>query len=158
MLKPLLLLSAVGLLALGAASNPAATPQAGNAPSPKTPKAESKAANESLARAKKIYEVDCALCHNSNGNGKSDLAKDMQLTLSDFTDPKTLESKSDDQLFDLIRKGKDKMPGEEPARAKNDEVKAVIQYIRNMSKDQPAAQPAAAPAPAAAAPTTPGTN
>ncbi len=59
----------------------------------------------------------------ANGNGKTDLAKDMQLTSDDLTDPKTLTGKSDDQLFDLIRKGKDKMPGEEAARAKNDEVK-----------------------------------
>jgi cytochrome c5 len=157
MLKPLLLLPAVVLFALGAASNPATMPQEGSAASAKSSKADTKAANESLARAKKVYEVDCALCHNSNGDGKTDLAKDMQLSLSDFTDPKTLESKTDSQLFDLIRKGKDKMPGEDAARAKDDEVKAVIQYIRKMSKDQPAT-PAAAPAPAATAPTTPGTN
>jgi hypothetical protein len=80
----------------------------------------------------------------------------MQLNLSDLTDPKTLESKTDDQLFDLIRKGNGKMPGEEPARAKNDEVKALIQYIRHMSKNAPA--PAAEPAPTASAPTSPGAN
>lgn len=148
MLKPLLLLPAVVFLAIGAASNPSPAPQEGTAK-------PSKAGNESMARAKKIYEVDCALCHGSNGDGKTDLAKDMQLNLSDFTDPKTLGSKTDDQLFDLIRKGNGKMPGEEPARAKNEEVKAVIQYIRNMSKNQPAA-PAAAPAPDA--PTSPGSN
>ena len=153
MRKPLLLLPAVVLLALGAAWNPLAAPQEGAAKA-------SKASNEAQNRAKKIYEVDCALCHNSNGDGKTDLAKDMQLILSDFTDPKTLQGKTDDQLFDLIRKGKDKMPGEEAARAKNDEVKGVIQYIRGLSKDQPAAAPAATPAPAAAsaAPTAPGSN
>jgi mono/diheme cytochrome c family protein len=151
MLKPLLLLPAVVFFALGAASNPSAAPQEGTAKA-------SKASNETQNRAKKIYEVDCALCHNSNGDGKTDLAKDMQLTLSDLTDPKTLQGKTDDQLFDLIRKGKDKMPGEDAARAKNDEVKSVIQYIRGLSKDQPAAAPAPAPASASSAPTTPGSN
>jgi len=111
---------------------------------------------------KEIYKIDCALCHGDNGSGKTDLAKDMQLNLSDFTDPKTLDGKTDDQLFDLIRKGKDKMPGEEAARAKNDEVKALIQYIRTFSKDQPASTPAAAPAEApsasSSAPTAPGSN
>ena len=156
MQKPLLLLPGVVLLiAIGAAFNLAAAPQAGTTTSPKG----AKAGNESLTRAKQIYNIDCALCHGENGDGKTDLAKDMQLSLTDFTDPKTLDGKTDDQLFDLIRKGKDKMPGEEAARAKNDEVKAVIQYIRHMSKDQPAT-PAAAPAPAtASAPTTtPGSN
>ena len=153
MLKPLLLLPAVVLFAIGAASNPLAAPQEGA--SSKTSKA---AGNESMARGKKIYQVDCALCHGDNGNGKTDLAKDMQLNLSDLTDPKTLDGKTDDQLFDLIRKGKDKMPGEEAARAKNEEVKALIQYIRTFSKDQPAAAPAAAPPPAPTASTAPGSN
>ena len=155
MLKPLLLLPAVIVLAIGAAATSATMPQEGAAPKGKG----GNAANE-MARGKKIYEIDCALCHGSNGNGKTDLAKDMQLTLSDLTDPKTLEGKTDDQLFDLIRKGKDKMPGEEPARAKNEEVKAIIQYIRTFSKDQPATPASApAPAPAPAAPTTtPGSN
>jgi len=157
MLKPLLLLPAVVFFALGAASNPSAAPQESAANASKT---TTKPAAGPSARVKEIYKYDCALCHGDNGNGKTDLAKDMQLTLSDFTDPKTLDGKTDDQLFDLIRKGKDKMPGEEAARAKNEEVKALIQYIRSLSKDQPAA-PASAPAPApasASAPTTPGSN
>jgi mono/diheme cytochrome c family protein len=154
MFKPLLLLPAVILFGLGPAPVPASMPQEGaQAPS----KASSKAGNESLARAKKIYEFDCAICHGSNGNGKTDLAKDMQLTLDDWTDPKSLGSKTDQQLFDLIRKGKDKMPAEEDGRAKNDEIKALIVYIRNMSKDQPAAAPAA-PAPAAPPAAAPSSN
>ena len=155
MLKPLLLLPAVVLFAIGAASNASAAPQEGNAKNAKQPAGPS-------ARVKEIYKIDCALCHGDNGSGKTDLAKDMQLNLSDFTDPKTLDGKTDDQLFDLIRKGKDKMPGEEAARAKNDEVKALIQYIRTFSKDQPASTPAAAPAEApsasSSAPTAPGSN
>ena len=147
MRKPLLLLPAAVLLAFAAAYNLPLVSQEGG----KSAKADP------LGRAKQIYNIDCALCHGATGDGKTDLAKDMQLNLSDLTDPKTLESKTDDQLFDLIRKGNGKMPGEEPARAKNDEVKALIQYIRHMSKDQPAA-PAAAPAPAASAPSTPGAS
>jgi mono/diheme cytochrome c family protein len=154
MLKPLLLLPAVVFVAIGAASNPSPEPQEGAAAK------SSKTANPAIARAKEIYKFDCAICHGDNGNGKTDLAKDMQLSLTDFTDPKTFEGKSDDQLFDLIRKGKDKMPAEDAARAKPDEIKAIVQYIRTFSKDQPAAAPAAAPAPQTAppAPTTPGSN
>ena len=150
--KPLLLLPAVVILVIGAASTQSSAAQEGSA--------AKKPANPALTRAKQIYNFDCAICHGPNGNGKTDLAKDMQLTLSDFTDPKTLEGKSDDQLYDLIRKGKDKMPAEDPGRAKNDEVKALVQYIRTFSKDQPAAAPAAAPAPetAPSAPSTPGSN
>ena len=156
MLKPLLLLPAVVFLAIGAASIPSpAAPQEGTAAKGAKP------GNSVSARAKEIYNFDCAICHGANGNGKTDLAKDMQLTLTDFTDPKTFEGKTDDQLFDFIRKGKDKMPPEDPARAKNDELKALVQYLRALSKDQPAAVPASAPAPETApapTPTTPGSN
>jgi hypothetical protein len=67
----------------------------------------------------------------------------MQLTLLDWTDPKTLATRSDQQLFDAIRKGKDKMPPEDVGRAKNDEVWNLIIYIRGLSKGQPAAAPPA---------------
>jgi len=150
--KPLLLLPAVVLLALGAASSASAAPQEGAK--------GAKPAGVS-ARVKELYKIDCALCHNENGDGKSELAKGMNLTLSDFTDPKTLDGKTDDALFELIRKGKDKMPGEDAARAKNDEVKGLIEYIRGFSKNAPAATPASTPAPpppASTAPSTPGSN
>jgi mono/diheme cytochrome c family protein len=119
MLKSLLLLSAVVLLALSA------VPGRGSMP-PQAP--------DSQAKTKRIYTNDCAMCHGENGDGKSDLAKDMQLTMPDFTDPKTLEGKTDQDLFDIIRKGKDKMPPEDAGRAKDDEVKSLIAYIRGLSK------------------------
>ena len=37
--------------------------------------------------------MDCALCHGDNGDGKTDVAKDMGLTLVDWTDPKTLSDR-----------------------------------------------------------------
>ena len=89
------------------------------------------------------------------GDGKSDLAKDMSLTLLDWTDPKSLAGQSDQNLIDVIRKGKGKMPPEDAARATNDEVKNMVLYIRKFAKEgsAPAAAPAEAPAPAPA--TTP---
>jgi mono/diheme cytochrome c family protein len=118
--------------------------------------AQASASASASERAKKIYRVDCAMCHGDTGDGKTDLAAPMGVT-SNFTDPKSLEGKTDQQLFDVIRKGKDKMPGEEDNRAKDAEIKALIQYLRNIPKNAPtpAAQPAAAPsgAPAATSPT-----
>ncbi len=89
---------------------------------------------ESQAKAKKTYSFDCALCHGDNGDGKTDLAQSMQLTMTDLTDPKTLTGKSDADLFDLIRKGKDKMPPEEAARAKDDDVWNLVIYVRGLAK------------------------
>jgi mono/diheme cytochrome c family protein len=82
-----------------------------------------------------MYTFDCEMCHGANGSGKTDLAKDMQLTLTDWSDPKTLAGKSDGDIFDIIRKGKGKMPPEEAARAKDDDVWNLVIYIRALSKN-----------------------
>ena len=138
LMKPILLVSAVILSGFTVSYAVGGTAQEA---SPAGPSAKSsiKTTPESQAHAKKLYAVDCALCHNANGDGKSDLAKDMDLKLMDWTDPKSLASTSDKELFDIIRKGKGKMPSEEANRAKDDEVWNLVVYIRSMSKNQPAA-------------------
>jgi mono/diheme cytochrome c family protein len=151
LLKPFLFLAAVVLFVVAPAPHPSlaagASPQDANAKS--TP-----AARE---RAKNVYAVDCAICHGDNGNGKTDLATSMQVTLTDWTDPKSLSGKSDIELFDVIRKGKgDKMPPEDAGRAKDDDIRALVAYIRNFSKGQPSVPAPAAPA--EAAPTAPAPN
>jgi mono/diheme cytochrome c family protein len=133
--KPYLFLSAVMLFALAAPAPGMALQEA---------KGGAKAVPAASAKGKEIYARDCAMCHGDNGNGQSDLAKDMQLTLKDWTDPKSLADVSDQQLFDMIRKGKDKMPPEDPGRAKDDEIRSIILYIRDFSKNPPAT-PAATP-------------
>jgi cytochrome c len=157
MLKPFLVLSAVILFEI-AALTPAPAVVAATAPqepSAAAPANNAKSTPASRERAKKIYAIDCALCHGENGNGKTDLAKDMGLTLADWTDPKALANHPDQELFLVIRNGKDKMPSEEESRAKKDDVFALIAYIREMSRNQPARPAEAAPAPSAAAQTPP---
>jgi mono/diheme cytochrome c family protein len=108
-----------------------------------------KPAEKSQARAKELYGQECSVCHGETGDGKTDLAKDMGLTLSDWTDPKTLAAKPDGDLFNVIRNGKDKMPAEPVGRAKDDEVRNLILYIRSLAKAQPAAAPETPAAPVA---------
>ena len=146
MLKPLLLISAAVLFVI--APTPPTTLAAGAVPQDASNPVKPTAAN--LEKAKKLYGQDCAICHGDNGNGKTDLATSMSVTLADWTDPKSLAALSDQQLFDIIRKGKDKMPAEDAGRAKNDEVWGLVTYIRGLSKNQPTPPPAA-PAPADAA-------
>jgi hypothetical protein len=95
------------------------------------------------------------MCHGDNGNGKTDLAKDMALTMDDWTNPTVLASKTDKQLFDIIRNGKDKMPAEGEGRAKDNDVRALIYYIRSFSKGQTAPADALPAAPAETAPAAP---
>jgi mono/diheme cytochrome c family protein len=120
---------------------PVKGPQAPDAKNPITP------TTASLAEAKAIYNRDCALCHGNNGNGKTDVATSMSLTLDDWTDSKALAGKKDGELFNLIRVGNSKMPGEDAGRAKDNVVWNLIYYIRDFSKAG-----AAAPTPATTAP------
>jgi mono/diheme cytochrome c family protein len=94
---------------------------------------------DSLAKAKKTYGYDCSMCHGANGNGKTDLAKDMQLTLTDWGDPKALDGKTDGDLFQVIRSGKGKMPPEDASRAKDDDIWNLVSYVRNIAKKGAAA-------------------
>ena len=156
-MKPIFLFSAAVLFAVSAI--PASTHALGATPQLQVQDSTNpaKSTPASQAQAKNLYARDCALCHGDNGNGKTDLAKDMQLNLLDWTDPKSLGNRSDKELFHGIRVGKDKMPPEEEGRAKDSEVWNLIVYIRGFSKGQPspAAEPAPAAAPAPVAPDAP---
>ena len=87
---------------------------------------------ESLAKGKKTYAIDCAMCHGENGDGKGDLAADMK-NVTDFTAPDALKSRTDGELFSIMRKGKGEMPPEGD-RAKNDDIWNLVNYIRSLKK------------------------
>lgn len=146
MLKPLLFVSAVVLFGIAASSASGPTPQEATPAPASGQKSAGKPSDKTLARAKEIYKNDCLICHGATGDGKTDLAKDMALTMDDWTDSKALAGKQDQDLFKMIRDGKDKMPPEASNRAKDDEVWAMIYYIRGMASQTPAAPAAAAPA------------
>jgi cytochrome c5 len=136
MFKPFLLLSTL-LFASVTVSIPGSTPQESES-GMKAP-----AASDSQARVKKLYARDCAMCHGDNGNGQTTMAEDMKLNLKDWADPATLAGKRDHDLFQLIRKGKDKMLPEDGDRASDDEVRSLILYIRSFSK--PPTAPSSSP-------------
>ena len=141
MWKPFLLFTAAVFIALLPASVVGGLSQ-----EPAAVKAPAKVNPEAMNKAKKLYAVDCAMCHGDDGSGKTDLAKDMNLKLLDWSDAKSLAGKSDKDLFDAIRKGQgDKMPPEDAGRAKDEEVWHLVLLIRGMAQAQPAPAPTPAP-------------
>jgi mono/diheme cytochrome c family protein len=94
-----------------------------------------KSSPESLARAKKWWTIDCAMCHGANGNGKGDLAKDMKLQIVDFTNPDTLKARTDGEIFYTIKNGHNDMPAEGP-RIKVEENWDLVNYVRSLAKDK----------------------
>jgi mono/diheme cytochrome c family protein len=92
-----------------------------------------KSGPESIARAKKWWTLDCAMCHNSNGDGKGETAKDMKLTLVDFTDAATLKDRTDGEIFYIIKNGHGDMPPE-GQRVKVEENWDLVNYVRSLAK------------------------
>jgi mono/diheme cytochrome c family protein len=89
---------------------------------------------ESQAFAKKMFGYDCAECHGEKGDGKGELAADMKPPLKDWTsDDTVLKSISDQQMYDLIVKGKGAMLGE-GERLKPDQVWNLVIYTRTLGK------------------------
>ena len=99
-------------------------PEAASQPNPVKP------SSESLAKGKKVYGYDCAVCHGKDGDGKGDM--DMK-NVSDFTDPATLKSRTDGELFYIIKKGKGEMPPEGD-RGKSEDIWNLVNYVRSMAK------------------------
>lgn len=94
---------------------------------------------ESLARGKKSYNLDCAMCHGTDGDGKGDLATDMKVPLLDYRDPKALKDKTDGELAYIIKNGKGQMPAEGD-RAQGDRLWDLVNYVRSLAKKEPAAK------------------
>jgi mono/diheme cytochrome c family protein len=92
-----------------------------------------KSTGESLARGKKQFGFDCAMCHGKNGDGSGDVAGDMKLKMHNQIDPATLGSRTDGELFYIIKNGKDQMPAE-GNRVKDELVWDMVNYVRTFSK------------------------
>lgn len=142
MLKPFLILSTLVLAGVTAQSPQAPPPGAAPATDAKIPLEAVKQVNpikpssESLARAKKIYGYECAMCHGEDGSGAGDLAKSMKAKMADLRDPSALKGRTDGEIYYIINHGMGEMEGE-GARVKPDDTWNLVNYVRSLAKGQP---------------------
>jgi mono/diheme cytochrome c family protein len=88
---------------------------------------------ESIAKGKKMYGIDCAMCHGEKGDGKGDMGSDYK-NMPDFTNADTLKNRTDGELFYITRNGKgDDMPPED-SRAKDEDIWNMVNLIRSFAK------------------------
>jgi mono/diheme cytochrome c family protein len=150
MLKPFLILSTLVLAGVTAQSPQAPAPGSEASATPAAPATDAKIpleavkqvnpikpSSESLARAKKIYGYECALCHGDDGGGGGDLAKNMKSKMVDLRDPSTLKGRTDGEIYYIINHGMGEMEGE-GARVKPDDTWNLVNYVRSLAKGQPA--------------------
>ena len=92
-----------------------------------------KSSPDSLARAKKWWTLDCEMCHNKNGDGKGETAKDMKLTMFDLTNPATLKDRTDGEIYWIIKNGHNDMPAE-GTRISTETGWDLVNYVRSLAK------------------------
>lgn len=142
MLSVLVLLGALPFLqqTKAPAQHPAAPAgqQKANAPLVIPPEASKKVnpvkpTGKSIAAGKRIFNIDCAMCHGADGAGKTELAKSMKLAIPDLRDPSTLKSVTDGGLYYVISQGHSPMPNEK-VRAKPHQIWDLVNYVRTLAK------------------------
>lgn len=73
-----------------------------------------------------LYKAKCQVCHGADGKGDTPAGKKMGTR--DFHSPE-VSKMSDQELFDITKKGKEKMPGYDK-KLTDDQIKSLVKYIR----------------------------
>ncbi len=104
----------------------------------KMPNPEKRTA-KSLANGKQRYNIDCAMCHGTDGDGEGFLTKSMKLSTPDFRDPAALKSATDGALFWVIQHGEGPMLSEK-GRASDKDIWDMVNYVRSFAERKTAAK------------------
>jgi cytochrome c6 len=89
-------------------------------------------AMQAQSESAKIFKANCVQCHSANGSGdttagKAFHAKDLRSA--------EVQKQTDEELAEVITKGKGKMPAF-GAKIKPDEVKKLVAYLRELPKEK----------------------
>jgi mono/diheme cytochrome c family protein len=147
MWKQLTALSALALFGFASPAQDKKKSEEGRAPAEqKTPLEDANRKNPvesspaSIAEGKQWYGIECSMCHGKEGDGKGDVAQDMQWKLRDWRDSSALQGFTDGELFQIISKGKGQMTGEEE-RMKPEQTWHMVNYIRSFAKKESPPKP-----------------
>ncbi len=88
------------------------------------------------ADAKENWDSKCKVCHGPDGKGKTKMGE--KYGIKDYTDAKVQEAMKEDAMIKAIKEGvkdgeKTKMKGFGEALS-DDEIKALVKYIRDFKK------------------------
>ncbi len=87
------------------------------------------ASGASVERGKEIYQSYCIPCHGENGDGQKDKGVD-------FSDPNFWAKESDEEVEEVIEKGRGQMPAWKGTLS-SDDIHSVIMYIKTFAKQTP---------------------
>jgi mono/diheme cytochrome c family protein len=75
-----------------------------------------------------LYKSKCQACHGPDGTGSTPAGK--KIGVKDFHSPDVAKA-SDAELFDITKKGKEKMPAYDK-KLTDDQIKDLIKFIRSL--------------------------
>lgn len=78
-----------------------------------------------------LYKSKCAACHGPDGAGATTMGK--KLGVKDFRSPEVTKL-TDAELFDITKKGKNKMPAYDK-KLTDDQIKDLVKYVRDLGKE-----------------------
>ena len=81
-------------------------------------------------RGADIYKTKCSACHGKHGTGDTMLGKNLRLRPLGADE---VQERSDDELFAIISKGKNRMPSFDRKLSK-DQIRDLVKYIRLLKK------------------------
>jgi cytochrome c6 len=76
------------------------------------------------------YKSKCVICHGADGKGETPIG--MKMGVHDFASPE-VKKQSDQELVQVITKGKNKMPAY-ASKLQDPEIKGLVTYIRELAK------------------------
>jgi mono/diheme cytochrome c family protein len=85
----------------------------------------------SLATGKALYNQHCKSCHGTKGKGDGPKAAQLNTECGDFTKP-TTQSETDGALFYKTSEGRKDMPSFKKKIADQDDIWAVVNYLRTL--------------------------
>lgn len=77
-----------------------------------------------------LYKTKCAMCHGPDGSGETPTGKAMKVRDLRSAD---VQAQTDDQLYEVIAKGKGKMPGYEKSLGAEN-CKGLVAFVRSLKK------------------------
>lgn len=75
-----------------------------------------------------LYKIKCQACHGADGTGNTPAGK--KVGAKDFHSPE-IAKMSDGELFDITKKGKEKMPAYDK-KLTDTQIKDLVKYIRSL--------------------------
>jgi mono/diheme cytochrome c family protein len=75
-----------------------------------------------------LFKTKCVSCHGADGKGDTAIGK--KLGVRDFQSAEVIKE-TDDELFDITKKGKNKMPAYD-GKLTDDQIKGLVKYIRSL--------------------------